>query len=126
MVSWKLKATALTGLLAATASATKKQPNIITILTDDQDWEMNSLDYMPLLKKYVLQEGTLFDRHYCTVSICCPSRVNIWTGYAAHNSNVTDVFPPYVCHSDLPICYSFLADDASVGRIPQVRGRRSE
>lgn len=33
--------------------------------------------------------------HYCTVSICCPSRVNIWTGRAAHNTNVTDLFPPY-------------------------------
>jgi arylsulfatase A-like enzyme len=52
---------------------------------------MQSLDYMPLLQKYVIQEGTLFDKHYCTVSICCPSRVNIWTGLAAHNNNVTDL-----------------------------------
>lgn len=29
------------------------------------------------------------------MSICCPSRVNIWTGRAAHNTNVTDLFPPY-------------------------------
>lgn len=46
---------------------------------------MGSLDYMPLLQKYIINEGTLFDRHYCTVSVCCPSRVNIWTGRAAHN-----------------------------------------
>lgn len=29
------------------------------------------------------------------MSICCPSRVNIWTGLTAHRSNVTDLFPPY-------------------------------
>lgn len=72
-----------------------KRPNFVFILTDDQDWHMQSLDYMPLLQKYVIQEGTLFDKHYCTVSICCPSRVNIWTGLAAHNNNVTDLSPPY-------------------------------
>lgn len=73
----------------------QKQPNLVFILTDDQDWHMQSLDHMPLLRKHLLDEGTLFDRHYCTVSICCPSRVNLWTGRAAHNSNVTDLFPPY-------------------------------
>ncbi|EGP88164.1 uncharacterized protein MYCGRDRAFT_40096 [Zymoseptoria tritici IPO323] len=81
------------GLLACCQAA--KQPNIIVILTDDQDWEMKSLDYMPLLRKHVIDQGTLYDRHYCTVSICCPSRVNLWTGRAAHNTNVTDVDPPY-------------------------------
>jgi N-acetylglucosamine-6-sulfatase len=29
------------------------------------------------------------------VAICCPSRVNLWTGQLAHNTNVTDVTPPY-------------------------------
>jgi N-acetylglucosamine-6-sulfatase len=56
---------------------------------------MNSLDYMPLLHKYVINEGSLFLKHFCTVAICCPSRVNLWTGKAAHNTNVTDVWPPY-------------------------------
>ena len=81
-------------VLAVLADAAKK-PNILFVLTDDQDWEMQSLHYMPLLQKYMINEGTLFDRHYCTVSVCCPSRVNLWTGRAAHNTNVTDVFPPY-------------------------------
>lgn len=50
---------------------------------------------MPLLQKYVINEGTTFNNHHCTVAICCPSRVNLWTGRAAHNTNVTDIFPPY-------------------------------
>ncbi|KAF7892718.1 uncharacterized protein EAF02_000256 [Botrytis sinoallii] len=39
--------------------------------------------------------GQKNDRHYCTTAICCPSRVTLWTGKNAHNTNVTDVAPPY-------------------------------
>jgi arylsulfatase A-like enzyme len=72
-----------------------QRPNIVFILTDDQDLHMNSLDFMPLTKKHLLDEGTFFKRHYCTIAVCCPSRVSLWTGKAAHNTNVTDVLPPY-------------------------------
>jgi len=71
------------------------KPNIIVILTDDQDLHMDSLDYMPLLKKHITDHGTFYKRHYCSTAICCPSRVTLWTGRNAHNTNVTDVFPPY-------------------------------
>lgn len=71
------------------------RPNIIVILTDDQDQQMNSVSYMPLLKKHIIDQGTYYKRHYCTTAICCPSRVSLWTGRNAHNTNVTDVFPPY-------------------------------
>lgn len=74
---------------------TAKQPNIIFILTDDQDLRMDSLSYMPYLQKHITEQGTTFGKHYCTVAQCCPSRVTIWTGKAAHNTNVTDVNPPY-------------------------------
>ncbi|CAH0045966.1 unnamed protein product [Clonostachys solani] len=87
---------ALFALVASAAhlvAATK--PNILFILTDDQDWHMQSLQHMPLLQKYLLHEGTLYSNHYCTVALCCPSRVNLWTGRAAHNTNVTDVWAPY-------------------------------
>lgn len=67
------------------------KPNIVVILTDDQDLHMDSLSYMPLLNQHITQHGTLFQRHYCTVSICCPSRVTLWTGQHAHNHGVTDV-----------------------------------
>jgi hypothetical protein len=71
------------------------RPNIILVLTDDQDLHMQSVDYMPLLKKHVIDRGTFYKRHYCSTAICCPSRVTLWTGRNAHNTNVTDVFPPY-------------------------------
>ena len=71
------------------------RPNIIFILTDDQDVHLNSLEYMPFVKKHLLDEGTYYNKHYCTTAVCCPSRVTLWTGKAAHNTNITDVNPPY-------------------------------
>ncbi|KAF4451702.1 arylsulfatase precursor [Fusarium austroafricanum] len=57
-----------------------KQPNILFILTDDQDLHM---------------ESTTYNQHYCTVALCYPSRATLWTGKAAHNHNITNVSPPH-------------------------------
>lgn len=76
-------------------SGSSRRPNIVFILTDDQDLHMNSLDYVPFIKKHLIDQGTLYKRHFCTTAVCCPSRVTLWTGKAAHNTNVTDIFPPY-------------------------------
>ena len=89
---------ALAGLSALVVAAEPRRdsrPNFIVILTDDQDQQMNSLDYMKGVQAHLIQEGTTFPYHYCTVSVCCPSRANMWTGKAAHNTNVTDLRPPY-------------------------------
>lgn len=72
-----------------------KKPNFIFILTDDQDLHMDSTQYQPAIQRHFVEEGTFFSRHYCTISICCPSRVSLLTGKAAHNTNVTDVSLPY-------------------------------
>lgn len=76
-------------------SNTNKRPNILFILTDDQDWHMESVDHMPHLKADVVGKGVTYARHFCTVALCCPSRATLWTGKAAHNHNVTDVKPPH-------------------------------
>ncbi|KAJ3398554.1 hypothetical protein HDU80_008798 [Chytriomyces hyalinus] len=78
----------------ASVAANAAKPNIILLLSDDQDAGMNSLDYMPILQKYLAQEGTTFENHYTTTAICCPSRVSILKGQFAHNTNFTDVGPP--------------------------------
>lgn len=72
-----------------------RRPNVVFILTDDQDVHLSSLDFMPLVRKHMLEQGTYFGNHYCTTAVCCPSRVTLWTGKAAHNTNITDVNPPY-------------------------------
>jgi N-acetylglucosamine-6-sulfatase len=95
-----VKRAALLGM-SALASAqtgstqTTTKPNFVFIMTDDQDLHLSSMDYMPLVNKYIVDEGTTFNKHFCTVSLCCPSRVSLLTGKAAHNTNVTDVSLPY-------------------------------
>ncbi|KEF57018.1 arylsulfatase [Exophiala aquamarina CBS 119918] len=91
LLLWTLSAV----LVASMAAATPKRPNIVFVITDDQDLHMSSLDYMPITAKHIRDEGTAFERHYCTIAVCCPSRVSLLTGKAAHNTNVTDVSPPY-------------------------------
>ena len=78
----------------APTTSSSKSPNVIFILTDDQDLHMDSLNYMPYVQKHLIDGGTSFRRHFCTIAVCCPSRVNIWTGKAAHNTNVTDLWLP--------------------------------
>ncbi|KAL3420736.1 arylsulfatase [Phlyctema vagabunda] len=73
----------------------KPRPNIVFVLTDDQDVHLSSLEYMPYVQKHLIEKGTYFNKHYCTTAVCCPSRVTLWTGKAAHNTNITDVNPPY-------------------------------
>jgi hypothetical protein len=60
-----------------------ERPNILFILTDDQDVQLFSLSFMPYLKEHIIDRGLQFKRHYCTVALCCPSRVSLWTGKAA-------------------------------------------
>lgn len=87
----------LTLLLAGIAAATKhvSKPNFVFIITDDQDLLLDSVKHQPSLQKHFAQEGTWFKKHYCTIALCCPSRVSLLTGKAAHNTNVTDVAAPY-------------------------------
>lgn len=72
-----------------------RAPNIVFIITDDQDLELDSVHYMPLLQQHLKNKGTFFRNHFVTTALCCPSRVSLWTGKQAHNTNVTDVSPPY-------------------------------
>lgn len=76
-------------------SASKGRPNIVFILTDDQDLQLDSLEYTPLTLKHLKEQGTFYKNHFVSTALCCPSRVSLWTGRYAHNTNVTDVKPPY-------------------------------
>ena len=82
-------------LAHSTPYETRKPKNIVFILTDDQDAALDSISYMPRLNKHLIKKGTSFVNHFTTTAICCPSRVALWTGKQPHNTNVTDVNPPY-------------------------------
>ncbi|KAL2819851.1 Six-hairpin glycosidase-like protein [Aspergillus cavernicola] len=84
---------ALAGLSAL--SEARSRPNFLFVFTDDQDLTMDSVDYMPHVLSHIRDKGIDFTNHFVTTALCCPSRVSLWTGRQAHNTNVTDVNPPY-------------------------------
>lgn len=73
-------------LLTLSQVEAQKKPNIVFIFTDDQDYQLNSLDFMPNVQKHLVEKGTLFKNHYATISLCCPSRVSLLRGQYAHNT----------------------------------------
>jgi len=77
------------------ASVVPARPNFIFVLVDDQDLLLDSLSYQPRVLKNLRDGGTQFKKHYCTTAVCCPARVSLLTGKMAHNTNITDVSPPY-------------------------------
>ena len=75
------------------AAATAK-PNIVFILTDDQDLQLGSLNYMPNLKSLVADQGLTFQNGYVPLSLCCPSRTTILRGQFPHNHQIEGNSPP--------------------------------
>lgn len=90
---------ALQSVLSVSQSQSQSQlhtpPNILLVITDDQDLELDSVAYTPHITRQIRDKGTFFRNHFVTTALCCPSRVSLWTGRQAHNTNVTDVHPPY-------------------------------
>ena len=84
----------LTTAAASLAGQTRKRPNIVFILTDDQRWDMMSCLGHPFVKTpnldRVRREGVLFSNAFVTTSLCSPSRACFLTGTYAHTNGVTD------------------------------------
>ena len=66
------------------------QPNIVFLLTDDQDVTAYSLDYMPKLNKLLRSEGMEFLNYFVSTGLCCPSRATIIRGQFCHNTKIWD------------------------------------
>ena len=65
-------------------------PNIIFLLTDDQDVTAHSLNYMPRLGKIMREGGTEFANYFVPTGLCCPSRSTIVRGQYCHNTKIWD------------------------------------
>jgi len=70
------------------------RPNIVLILTDDQELTLGSLDFMPRTRDLIARQGLTFASHFVPLSLCCPSRSTILTGQYPHNHRVYTNFPP--------------------------------
>lgn len=69
-----------------------KAPNIVFILTDDQD--QASLATMTRTLALIGDQGLRFERHFVSLSLCCPSRITGLRGQYAHNTGVFRNGPP--------------------------------
>ena len=78
----------------AAPGASAAHPNIVFILTDDQELTLGSLDFMPRTRALIAAQGTTFASHFVPLSLCCPSRSTILTGQYPHNHKVYTNFPP--------------------------------
>ena len=80
------------GLLAAglagpgAAAAQSGRPNIVVLLTDDQ--EQSSMQVMKKTAKEMKRKGVTMKRFYDNFPLCCPSRTTLLTGQYAHNHGV--------------------------------------
>lgn len=70
------------------------KPNVILILTDDQDLMLQSMDTMPNVKALLANQGATFTNFFVPVSLCCPSRMGILRGQYPHNHKIWANEPP--------------------------------
>jgi arylsulfatase A-like enzyme len=70
---------------ASPSALSPARPNIVFILTDDQD---ASVENMPRLRSLVAEQGLAFDHHFVSNPLCAPSRATLLTGLHAHTHGV--------------------------------------
>jgi arylsulfatase A-like enzyme len=91
---------ALLGLAALTSAARPQvqpypelatsppRPNLVVILTDDQDLLLDSMTAMPQTVALLGGEGVTFSQATVPLSSCCPARATLLRGQYAHNHGV--------------------------------------
>ena len=88
-----LGGTAHADLYHTVVSSVFTRPNIVVIMTDDQD-DTGSLDFMPQVRQVLINQGLRFTNSFADFSLCCPSRATFLTGQSAHNHGILDIKPP--------------------------------
>lgn len=93
------------------SSAAPKRPNIVMLITDDQDFE--SLSRMP----YVSSRGdwVRFDNNVTHHPLCCPSRASMLTGQTDDHTGVVDLFSGHLLNENSTLATWLQADGYRTG-----------
>lgn len=85
--------------MRSSRSAAAERPNVLFILTDDQRFDCVSLNPDSIISTPRIDqlghEGIYFPNHFCTTSLCSPSRASILSGVYAHKHGVSNNFTEY-------------------------------
>merc|ERR1719171_617172 len=90
---------ACVALLAAAA----KKPNIIFVMTDDQDLRLGSMQAMPYLRDTVLANGANLSNFFVHTPICCQSRSTFMSGKYLHNIKSSSAQAPGCMHMNVSL-----------------------
>jgi len=66
-------------LLLASTSAPQAAPNIVVIMTDDQE-DTGSMGYMPKTHALLAEKGLTFENSFVNLPLCAPSRASFLSG----------------------------------------------
>ena len=80
-------------------AASTSLPNIVYVMTDDQDMELGGLTPMPKVRKRLGEEGAVGEAFYIATPICCPSRASYLSGKYTHNHRTLQNNAPMGCSS---------------------------
>lgn len=71
--------------MGRTQTSSAKRPNIVFVITDDQDLVLGGMTPMQKTTNLIGKQGITFDNAIVSVPVCCPSRSSILTGKFQHN-----------------------------------------
>jgi N-acetylglucosamine-6-sulfatase len=77
---------------ARSPQAPDARPNIIFVLSDDEDTALHG--NMPKTRRLLHDLGTTFDNYFVTYALCCPSRSTTLRGQYPHSTRVEGNQPP--------------------------------
>ncbi|XP_075983801.1 N-acetylglucosamine-6-sulfatase-like [Anticarsia gemmatalis] len=78
----------------------EKRPNIVLVLTDDQDEILGGMTPMKNVRRFIGNEGVTFTNSYVSSPICCPSRASLLTGLYVHNHKTVNNSLTGGCYGD--------------------------
>ncbi|XP_030387097.1 N-acetylglucosamine-6-sulfatase-like [Scaptodrosophila lebanonensis] len=85
MLNLPIVSTFLVLCMTSLARGTGNLPNILLLLSDDQDVELHGMFPLQRTRELFASSGAQLHNVYTPTPLCCPSRASVLTGQYAHN-----------------------------------------